>query len=157
VSKPTITELADVLSEAKLRLLRSSYHPSEMVSANVAAVASLAPRLQSWNAEIARTFYTSDGPLSAIDRERCLIMLLSYTGPALPLAVHIYWGLMEGLTVDEVCQVVGLAGCYGGLPRTVQGLVALEKVVWLLDRAVDETVLGPTGILQMLIQELAVR
>lgn len=51
---------------------------------------------------------------------------------ALTLGVHIYWGLMEGMTSDEVAHTLVLAGAYQGVPVYATGLLVLEKVTGLL-------------------------
>ncbi len=146
--------LAGSLDLRKLALLRSAYVASEMASANVRGIGELAPDLERWNAEIARTFYGSGGPLAPVNRERCLVTLLAHTGPLLPFGVHVYWGLMEGLTVEELCQIVGLVGCYGGLPKCVQGLLALDKVLGLLDRMTGDVAPRAQEVLRGLVTEL---
>src|SRR5581483_5047645 len=47
--------------------------------------------------------------VTAANRERCLVTLLAAHGNAFQLAVHVYVGLMEGITPEELADLVFLA------------------------------------------------
>jgi alkylhydroperoxidase/carboxymuconolactone decarboxylase family protein YurZ len=148
-----MNDLTSLLGREQLDKLRRSYRADELVAANVTGVGQAYPPLASWNREIGATFYAADGPLTPINRERCMVALLAYAGPPISLAVHVYWGLMEGLTVDELCQVIGLTGCYGGLPRCVQGLLVLERMLGLLERLGKSDRSTAAAVLQEIVVE----
>ncbi|HKP64416.1 MAG TPA: carboxymuconolactone decarboxylase family protein [Polyangiales bacterium] len=123
-----------------------------MSAANSGALRDIYPPLQSWGEEVSATFYDRPGPLTAKDRERCIIALVTLLGATLPLAIHIYWGLMEGLSVEEICHTIGLSGCYGGLPKASHGLLVVERTLALLNR-VSEAGPNATAVLEALISE----
>jgi alkylhydroperoxidase/carboxymuconolactone decarboxylase family protein YurZ len=125
-------DFAQLLDDRQLARLRVAYAPPVMRTAMLNAIAVGYPPLLPWNEAIAKTFYDDPEPLSAANRERCLIALLTHTGPQLSLAIHVYWGLMEGLSVAEVCHIVGLAACYGGVPRLALGLPVVERTLRVL-------------------------
>jgi alkylhydroperoxidase/carboxymuconolactone decarboxylase family protein YurZ len=149
-----LEDLATLLKADDLARLRAAYDAQAMAAANVGAVAGAFPWLRDWNQQIATTFYGPASALAPPDRERCLIMLLTHTGPQLPLAVHMYWGLMEGLSIEEICQVVGLAGCYGGLPKCVEGLLVMKRVLNLLAASAASGALECKDVLSRLVNEL---
>lgn len=146
--------LQTMLSASKLDLLRSKYEPAFMVKSNVEAIAAIAPRYVGWNEAVGATFYAPDAPVKPIDRERCLIALLTISGPEISLALHVYWGLMEGLSVEEIAHVAALAGCYGGLPRSMFGLQTIHRTLDALAR-IDEGDGSPPAVFRALAAELA--
>jgi alkylhydroperoxidase/carboxymuconolactone decarboxylase family protein YurZ len=148
-----IGNVAEVLAQESLRSLRQAYDPKMMSAANVAALSSAYPPLRAWAEETSSTFFDRPGALAPKDRERCIITLLAYNGPALSLGVHVYWGLMEGLGVDEVCQAVALAGCYGGLPACARGLLVVNRVMALLQRVSEGPPCTPQSVLELMIRE----
>jgi len=78
-----------------------------------------------------------------------LIAVLTNTGPQLSLAIHVYWGLMEGLTVDEICHTAGLAASYGGVPRLALSLPVIDRVLSQLEQLDGH--LGSERVLQVLL------
>jgi hypothetical protein len=148
-----MNDIRSVIDDLRLQALRRGYDHTAMVAANVRAVATVAPPLSDWNEEIARTFYATSGPLAPVSRERCLISLLTVSGLPVPLAIHLYWGLMEGLTIDEVLQIIGLSGCYSGLPRTVFGIEVMYRALVVLSTLGDD--LGPSAVVAALVREFA--
>ena len=57
------------------------------------------------------------------DRERCLIAILASRDAGLNLAIHIYLGLMEGLSAPDIAEILFLSGAYTGVDRLSDGLV----------------------------------
>jgi alkylhydroperoxidase/carboxymuconolactone decarboxylase family protein YurZ len=142
-----------ILSDEVLSILRRGYDARRMSAANVTAISAAYPGLRSWAAETSATFFDRQNAIAPRDRERCIVALLAYDGPPLSLAVHIYWGLMEGLSVDEVCETVALTGCYGGLPKCARGLLVLDRVVKLLRRLSEASPPPAEAVLDALVQE----
>ena len=50
------------------------------------------------------------------DRERCLIAILASRDAGLNLALHIYVGLMEGLSPMDMADIIFLGDLHGGRP-----------------------------------------
>jgi hypothetical protein len=148
-------DIRTLLDAERLLALRDAYDHDEMAAANVKAVATLAPQLGRWNEEIARTFYDKSGPLAPAQRERCLITLIGYTGSPMSMAIHVYWGLMEGISVDEIVQIVGLVGCYGGLPKSASGLDVAYRTLSVLDEIDGER--RSSSVVTALIREFSPR
>jgi alkylhydroperoxidase/carboxymuconolactone decarboxylase family protein YurZ len=150
-----MNELQVALTQGQLEALRNAYDAGAMRNAMLAAISNSYPALDNWNRAIDATFYQSDRPLAPRDRERCLIAILSLGSPPLSLAIHVYWGLMEGLGVDELRHVVALAACYGGVPRLAHGLPIVDRVVALLTRCVDRGTVSSAAVLFALLEELS--
>ena len=85
--------------------------------------------------------------LSIQDRERCIISLLAARGENFTLGLHIYIALMEGISPEEVANILLLAGIYTGVDNLARGL--LTEVATLT--GLKELLSGsskPTGRLQ---------
>jgi alkylhydroperoxidase/carboxymuconolactone decarboxylase family protein YurZ len=147
-----MADLRTRLTTTGLSRLRAAYDPAVMSQGNVAALRDIYPPLSSWGEEVSATFYDRPGPLTAKDRERCLIALVTLLGATLPLAIHVYWGLMEGLSVEEICHTIGLSACYGGLPKASHGLLVVDRTLTLLNR-ISETSPDARAVLETLLVE----
>jgi len=78
--------------------------------------------------------------VTAANRERCLVTLLAAHGNAFQLAVHVYVGLMEGITPEELADLVFLAGIYAGIARMTESLDTANATLEVLTRvAADES------------------
>lgn len=150
-----LQDLRTRLSDESLRTLRAAYDSQRMAAANVTAIATTYPPLAAWAQETSATFFERPSVISAKDRERCIIALLTQVGPALSLSVHVYWGLMEGLSLDDVCQTVALVGCYGGLPKAAGGLLAVQRVCEVLADCAHHSAPDPAFVLNRLIRGFA--
>ena len=145
-------DIRALLSDEQLARLRAAYDAGAFVRAEVRLFATAFPPLAHWNEAIATTFYAPSAALAAVDRERCIIALLAHTGQELPLAFHIYWGLMEGLSVEEIGYTVGLAGCYGGVSRAGAGLQIVGRTLRLLQTLPQGLEPTPSVVQQALVE-----
>src|SRR5262245_48235092 len=66
------------------------------------------------------------------ERERSLIAILASRDAGLNLAIHIYLGLMEGLSPREIADIILLAGVYTGVDRLSDGIVAELRTLGIL-------------------------
>jgi alkylhydroperoxidase/carboxymuconolactone decarboxylase family protein YurZ len=147
--------LADVITSTELASLRAGYDKSAFLGANQDAFVDAYPPLASWIQATSKLLY-ADGPISAQQRELCLITLLAYRAPGVALATHVYWGLMEGLHPEQVCHAASLAGCYGGFPTLGDALVVIKRTFSVLKRlAMDETARASSAVLAALVREFA--
>jgi alkylhydroperoxidase/carboxymuconolactone decarboxylase family protein YurZ len=135
-------DLRGLLSDEKLRALREGYDARATGTATSSPFAEVYPPLHLWVSQTAATFFGPESTLVPRDRERCVIALLAASGVTMSLAIHIYWGLMEGLSVDEICQTIALSGVYGGVQRVAEGFLVLQRALECLSSAVD---LGSVG------------
>lgn len=122
-------DLRTLLADTALHALRAHWDERQMNAAQLEAMNATYPPLAAWNASMTEMFYSPSSPLRAVDRERCLIGILTLTGPPPSLAIHVYMALMEGVTVEEVCHIVALSGNYGGAPRLIDALPAVRRAL----------------------------
>lgn len=69
------------------------------------------------------------------DKERCLIAILAAREPGLELAIHLYVGLVSGLSTKEIAATLQLAGVYTGVDNFGAGLLFFGEVLELLEAA----------------------
>lgn len=147
-----LENLATVLSTAELEKLRAGYDKRGFLEANQHAFSDAYPPLGPWTSAAATLLY-GDDPLSPKQRELCLITLLAYRAPGLALATHVYWGVMEGLTVEQVCHAVSLAGCYGGFPTLAEAFVVLKRTLAVLHGLVAGSSCDSKTVLTAIVRE----
>lgn len=144
-----IYDLRQILSPSDIELLQSGYNSAQMNGAAAGAVQRYDPGaggegVTDWASWIvARVYEGPDAPdpagprMARVDRERCLIAVNAVAGKAMPLAVHAYWGLMEGLSVGQVVQTLDLAGIYGGIDAFTDGGAVLKRTFETLKAQAD--------------------
>ena len=146
--------LPDVLSQAELDRLREAYDGASLVAANAEAFGRPYQRLAAWGPTVATLFYAPD-PIPPRERELCMITLLAYRSPGLALANHLYWGLMEGLSVEQACQAIGLAGCYCGLPTYNESVFVVHRTLHVLKRLLAAGECAAKAVLAALVSEFS--
>ena len=124
-----------VLTEDQLKRLRGAYNREGMTQVLSTGMPSLHKTTTKFIHTIRKAFYDNTTALAPKDRERCLIAVLSARDAGLNLAMHIYMGLMEGLTPHEIADVIFLGGIYTGVDRISDGLNAEFRTLTALSRA----------------------
>jgi len=128
--------LKELLTDNELQLLREHFN-EEDVHTLAGALGKKLPDSQWFVDGILAQFYdpeAKDYERFALERERQLITLfLVYSrGQGFFLGIHLYWGLMMGLTPEQLTQQVMLVGAYGGIQLLNAGLTTLERTLKLL-------------------------
>ena len=126
-----------ILGEAKLDALRRGYAaaPAALASsAEQAFGAMYSPGSVVFNAFVDHFFtHGDDAPpvstLSPRDRERSIIAIMAAMNVSNALAIHMYWGLGEGVTVAEIAEILLLVGGYAGTACYTNGLSLLSKTL----------------------------
>lgn len=149
-----LEDLTRLLNDSEIETLRAKYNPEQLRAANARAFEQIYPPLAPWAQAAASTFFRN-GPLRPRERELCLITLLAHRAPGVSLANHVYWALMEGVTIAEICEAIGLAGCYGGLPTYTNGVLVLQRTLHILRHLAADTAHDSQAVLAKLVQELA--
>lgn len=147
-------DLRTLLSDRELASLRTDFDAAVLSQAASTPFSILYPPLEGWVKETSATFFDRS-TMPARDRERCIIVLLTING-GLPmsLAIHIYWALMEGLSIDDVCQTIALIGAYGGVQRVAFGMTTLQKMLGVLRNSVQAGNTSSAAIVETFITEL---
>jgi alkylhydroperoxidase/carboxymuconolactone decarboxylase family protein YurZ len=86
-------------------------------------------------------FYERGALLEPCQREQILSALLAVQGTCGEVAIHAYWGLMEGMTPEQLAATFLLVGIYAGVPKYRNAIHVLDEVCHTLKRmaARDET------------------
>lgn len=147
-------DLTRLITEQELSRLREAFDEGVLLRANTSAFAAVYPPLADWGQSVGRLFF-GPGPLCPRERELCLVTLLAQRAPGISLANHVYWALMEGVSVEAICQAVGLAGCYGGLPTYTQGVFTVQRTLTVLGRLAAGDERGPEAVLRALVAAFA--
>ena len=132
-------DVRSMLTEAQLSVLRQGYSRAMMDMVATKLVAAPYPPVAGLVAFAGERFYSDTPPvLTPCDRERCLIAVFSAgRRPAFALAVHVYWGLMEGLTVGEIAEIIVLSALYGGIDVLTDGMRTLGDALKQLAKAAE--------------------
>ncbi len=132
---------AEVLTTDELSSLRAGYDSELMKAIATGTVNALHPPIAALTGYIRDEIYAGgDTPdpaaptLSRADRERCLITLLATGAQGMPLAVHFYWGLMEGLSPANVMATLTLVAAYTGLDNFTRAARLFEQTASFLKR-----------------------
>ena len=137
-----MSKITDALSDAQLARLRTAYSSAAMTNVLSSGIPDLHTPTTDFIGAIRRAFY-DDGhdTMSPRDRERCLVAILASRDVGLNFALHVYIGLMEGLSPGEIADVVFLSGIYTGVDCISDGLNAEMRALGVLAQAADD----PTG------------
>jgi alkylhydroperoxidase/carboxymuconolactone decarboxylase family protein YurZ len=143
--------VTDILTAADLLNLRNAYNANlAEMTAILSAVGLDYPPVQDWLTSVGNTMFRELSPTPApnlpvlpIDRERCLIALIAERRETLNLAVHIYMGLMNGLSPAEVANVLALTGIYGGISAYIRGIRVAEQTFKVLEVLAPLPIRGP--------------
>lgn len=126
------------LSASQLKTLRAAYDEDLLnKAATYAAAASYAPAA-GFIRGIGEQFFMGAGQpghLSARDRELAILaMFVATRASDFTFSVHVYWGLMAGLEVADMCEVLLLGGAYNGVDNFVDYTQLLGEVLGELGR-----------------------
>lgn len=113
------SEMESLLSARSLTTLRKGFDRQTLNDIAAARLIAPYPAGGELPAAILTHFFpVTGGAIGADDRERIILALLAAQGADDgQIAIHVYWGLMEGLTVADVMESLLLAGYYAGIFR----------------------------------------
>lgn len=143
----TAAELADqngiasILSDDDLQKLRLCYDRTKMIAAANAATVGAYPEARGLIEFLSAHFF--DPQTTQWEpryREGAIVALLTVhsQGDGLLLVVHFYWGLMEGLSVGNLCELLLLTGIYTGLPNFTEGVGNLKTMILKLQELLKQ-------------------
>jgi alkylhydroperoxidase/carboxymuconolactone decarboxylase family protein YurZ len=130
-----------LLTDDELAKLRAGFSNDAMLAGARGSSIAPFPPAQPWVQFLLDYFYgAGDGgrePWPATERELFLLGLLSsrFMGRGLDLAIHVYWGLMAGLSVQRIADALLLTGLYCGVESYTNSLGVLRGVLGLLKDA----------------------
>lgn len=126
--------LNSLLTEPNLENLRLGFDNNVAYAAALGAVGAPIPAANDWVVGAGAYFFKDGKNMSPRRRELCIVSMLTVLRLPDQLSVHVYWGLMVGLSVNELSNAIFLGGDYGGvaayetaLRGTAAALVNLQK------------------------------
>jgi hypothetical protein len=135
------TPILDILSDSDLSYLRSQYDEQKMVDTAKTFGSALYPNAAPWVDFLTDYFFQPPLPkppnrsaLSALDREVLLVGLLTakFQGTGAFLCIHFYWGLMVGMSVQQVADSIMLSSMYSGINVNNAAMVTFDRLLHLL-------------------------
>jgi alkylhydroperoxidase/carboxymuconolactone decarboxylase family protein YurZ len=140
-----IDKVSTILSPDSLSKLRNAYDREELENLFVQTLGERYRRTVEYVEQVHHLFHwknpsdkrTTRSRLSEEDRERCTIALLAAKGEVQNLGVHVYMGLMVGISPEEIADVIFLAGIYSGVPAVTDGLQVEIDVLETLEKLVN--------------------
>ncbi|SEL19033.1 hypothetical protein SAMN05444354_104227 [Stigmatella aurantiaca] len=141
-----IMELVGILTFAELETLRRDFRPEGLIEPSRQTLVSAFPPIQGYANSFLSYFFSESNPatgetvssLTPLERERILITLqaLRMNGNGRFLGIHLYWGLMTGLSVQEIADQLFLIGVYGGLSCYTSALATFQTLLRNLKQCV---------------------
>jgi alkylhydroperoxidase/carboxymuconolactone decarboxylase family protein YurZ len=134
---PPATPLQDILTPQELALLRSHY--------NRDCLARLAPRmipwpkaagLVEWISDVVFTPGSATSSLSHGEREMVIVAVMAMQRDTVVLSGHLYWALMEDLSVEKIADTLMTVAAYRGVNTLRYALAVFRDVLLLLKKAV---------------------
>lgn len=121
-----------ILTQEELDFLRKGYVEEAMMASTREALGGMHPAAMGALAAMVDAIYRTDaGPEHPRNRERILITLLTGHHPA-ELAIHVYWGLMVGLTGDDIGQILLTTYGYNGVASYTVSLLTVKRTLEIL-------------------------
>lgn len=132
------TDVRTLLNVEQIDALRDAYRREVMVHAITNGAKATYGGSAAFLDSIGLRFYVEsdrEGRMSARDRERTIISALSASrGAGFAQAIHFYWGLMEGLSVEDIAEIVTLVGGYCGVETYTDSMFTLSETLKILSK-----------------------
>jgi alkylhydroperoxidase/carboxymuconolactone decarboxylase family protein YurZ len=136
---PPAPALLDILTSEDLAILRAGYDPSFLLG--------LAPRMVSypkaagfvgWISDVVFTYGAKASSLSPAAREMVIVAVMATERDTFVLSGHLYWALMEGLSVEQIGDTLATVATYRGINDLRYSLAVFQDVLLLLKKAVND-------------------
>lgn len=144
----TIADLTKILNANELKTVVDQYDPVTMGQLLSFKLLAQYPAIRPELTGIGDTIYPElnskpDGPLSAANRERCLVALLACRSRRLELAIHVYMALANGVTPAELAHIVVATGIYTGVDTISNALDVLQGTFTTLQKLAQNNAVDP--------------
>lgn len=144
--------LTDLLTDAELTALRAGYDRKRMVEDVRTTLEVAWPDATPLVESVLVGFYLPQKGgkwrMPPATRERVVLSLLANgAGQPFDVAAHVYWALMEKLSVQEVLDTILLTASYGGVARYTDNFKLTAFVLGLLKGLVAEGVTDCSAVM----------
>ena len=132
---PPLLKVEDLIGADAIERLRDAYDDAEVARLLEVLTPSSYPGAEKIFSSIVNTYYRGldldpdDEDLTPADRQRCVVALQAGRGEELPLSIHLYIGLMEGISPSQLAHIILLAGVYNGVPVAFKGIDVLKRTL----------------------------
>jgi hypothetical protein len=133
--------IVGLLSDDDIKRLQAGYSAEAMIQAATKATIGLYPQAAGLIDYLNQHFFITQTTLwDPRLREGAIISLLTVhsDGAGLLLVVHFYWGLMENLSIGNICELLLLTGIYTGLPNFTEGVTTMKRMLVRLRAMLDD-------------------
>lgn len=132
-------DIRNILTAEQLRALRGGYDAEVLHQDVRAGLVGPFPPARPFTEFILGHFFRP-GRWEPARREQCVIMYFASrsAGNASNLGIHIYWGLMEGLSPHAIADTILLAAAYSGIENYSAGIGILKRVLTVLRSLVED-------------------
>lgn len=144
-----MADITDMIDTAQLADLRKNFTSTDMNNALAGKLPKVYPDSQPYVDAIAKMFTAPIPGPSEGDRERILIAILASRGERLNLAVHLYYAIGLGISLDEIVHILLLTGVYTGVPNFASALDVAADTFALLASLAAKTP-GAAAVLDQL-------
>jgi carboxymuconolactone decarboxylase family protein len=153
---PTPKDLTQILTKTDLQVIVGQYDPVLMGKLlPILPVTQYSP-IKPYLATIGATLYPEfdpqlpANPLSAPNRERCLVALLASRARHVELAIHIYMALVNGIEPAELAHILVAAGVYTGVDTVAIAFAVMQTTLETLKGIAAPGKAGPGAVLNAL-------
>lgn len=126
-----VVDVRTILDDEILGELRAAYDLPFMLAAARHTLGAPYPPAAPWATYITEAMF-QDEFIDARLRESVIISTLLQQGAIGPLMVHFYWGLMSGLTAQEIASIITLTGTYSGVDNYTTGIRLFSDTLYFL-------------------------
>jgi len=145
-------DVRKILTDEELERVRAGFDSAAMWNSARTAVVLPFPPTEHWLGFLGEELYNPER-FDPAQRERVLIGIFAGRPEKLTLSVHLYWGLAEGLSVDEIARTLALAGMYTGIGNYTLSIGFLRQTLTALKGlcAEQEGPIGNAAVFQALV------
>lgn len=119
--------LESLITNDQISLLKQGYDDALIYQLAIDSLAGPFPEAESWLNGSGGYFFGTDKNMGPSHRELCALSILTSMRASEELVIHVYWGLMVGLSVNQIADAIFLGGHFSGV-AAYNGALKVAKV-----------------------------
>lgn len=139
--------LESLISDEQIATLKLGFDNALCVKLAMASLSGPIPAAEPWVSGPGDYFFATDRNMGPTHRELCILSTLTALRCPDQLAIHVYWGLMVGLTVNQIGDAIYLGGDYGGIAAYNSAVKAAQITLQSLAVQAETGKADPTTLL----------